>query len=133
MHISVRGWGRDLGKTTLLDASLLGAETLGEGEGYHKGKLYKKVLNPEHRRLTQVRISAGTEVRLGGNYLLEVELTRKEIAELFFETHGGSMTRMIRSFIDEEQREEYARSVNRMAELAELRQKRLAAESSGDA
>jgi hypothetical protein len=130
MRISVRGWGRDLGKTNLLSANLRDAETLSQGERYYKGKLYKKVLDPEDRRRTRVRISSGTEMRLGGSYLLELELTRDEIADLFFETHGGSVTRMMRAFIEEEHREEYTRSVTRMAEL---RQERLAAETNADA
>jgi hypothetical protein len=91
--------------------SLLGAETLGEGGRYSTGKLYKKVLNPDDRRRTQVRISTSTELRLGGTYPLEAELSRSEIAELFFETHSGARVRMLRAFIDEEQREDYAEGV----------------------
>ena len=130
MKISVRGWSRDVGETTIMSGSLLEAES---AERYSIGKLYKKVLYPENRRLTQVRISTSTEVRLGGTYLLNVELSRKEIAELFFETHSGSMVRMLRAFIDEEHREEAARDLERIAQLEERRRGRLATQESGDA
>jgi hypothetical protein len=104
MQITVRGWSRDLGETVVLSGGLDGAE---EPQGtYSKGKLYKKVVNPENKRFTKVRISSGVEVRLGGSYLMHVELSRKEIANLFFETHNGAMVRMIKSFLDEEAREE---------------------------
>ena len=52
--------------------------------------------NADNRRRTKVRISTGTDVRLGGTYLLHVELSRKEIAQLFFDTHTGAMVRMLR-------------------------------------
>jgi len=130
MKISVRGWSRDVGETTIMSGNLLEAES---AERYSIGKLYKKVLYPENRRLTQVRISTSTEVRLGGTYLLNVELSRKEIAELFFETHSGSMVRMLRAFIDEEHREEAARDLGRIAQLEERRRERLATQESGDA
>ena len=113
MRITVRGWGRDQGETTIMSAALAGAETP-EGK-YSRGKLYKKVEYPEHRRLTKVRISTSAEVRLGGNYLLHVELSRSEIAQLFYDTHSGDMVRMVRSFIENEERQE------RQLELEQLR------------
>jgi hypothetical protein len=38
-----------------------------------------------------------------------LQLERKEIAELFFDTHQGAMVRMIRLFIEGEEREDHAR------------------------
>src|SRR5882757_9853318 len=101
MRITVRGWGRDLGETEIMHASL--DEAVALETNYSRGKLYKTVLNPENRRRTSVRISTGTEVRLGGTYLMHVDLSRTEIAQLFFETHNGSMVRMFKAFIEEEE------------------------------
>src|ERR1700733_559767 len=106
MRITVRGWGRDLGETGIMNASL--DEAVAPEASYSRGKVYKKVLNPENRRRTSLRISTGTEVRLGGTYLMHVDLSRKEIAQLFFETHNGSMVRMFRAFIEEEDAEDRA-------------------------
>jgi hypothetical protein len=118
MDIKVRGWGRNSGETMIMSARLSDAETPEGNLSY--GKLYRKVLNPEHKRMTKVRISTSTEVRLGGSYLLNVELSRKEIAQLFFETHNGAMVRMIQSFIDDEEREDAAR----LLELSRQRSER---------
>ena len=127
MRITVRGWGRDLGETEIMSAALADAVgALDEGGRYSRGKLYKKVLNPEDRRITKVRISTSAEVRLGGTYLLQVELSRKEIAQLFYESHSGSMVRMLRSFIDEEDNEDRARQLAELARLHERRRQRLA-------
>jgi hypothetical protein len=114
MRITVRGWGRDLGETVILSEDL---ESADEAPGtYSKGKLYKKVLEPENKRRTKVRISSGIEVRLGGSYLMHVELSRREISRLFFETHNGAMVRMINSFIDEEDREDELRRLQERIE-----------------
>ena len=133
MRISVRGWSRDLGETNLVSGDLEKAETLGEGGRYSVGKLYKEVKNPQDWRGTKVRISTSTEVRLGGTYLLQLELSRREIAELFFETHTGSMVRMLRAFINEEHREDYARDLARIAEIEQRRRTRMIEQESGDA
>src|SRR5450631_55204 len=117
MRISVRGWGRDLGETEIMSGGLQDAETLGEGDRYSRDKVYKTILSPEDRRRTKVRISTGTELRLGGTYLMHVELTRKEIAQLFYETHTGSIVRMLRAFIDEEGREDAAQVLERLSEM----------------
>jgi len=106
MRITVRGWGRDLGETVVLSDGIEGAEE--PGGSYERDKIYKKLLEPENRRRTKVRISKGVDVRLGGRYLMHVELTRREISRLFFETHNGGMIRMIKSFIDEENAEDRA-------------------------
>jgi hypothetical protein len=129
MRISVRGWGRDLGETEIMSGGLHDAETLSEGGRYSRGKVYKKILSPEDRRRTKIRISTGTEVRLGGTYLMHVELTREEIAQLFFETHTGSLVRMLRAFIDEEDREDAAQMLERLSEMQERRRERLASQT----
>jgi hypothetical protein len=117
MHISVRGWGRDLGETTLVREPLHSAEE--PGDRLSRDKLYKKVFDAEDRRRTKVRISTSAEMRLGGTYLLRLELSRKEIAQLFFETHTGSMVRMIKSFIEDENKEDHAQEIERHRRVLE--------------
>ena len=117
MRITVRGWGRDQGETTIMSAALSDAET--PEDSYSRGKLYTKVEYPENKRLTKVRISTSAEVRLGGNYLLHVELSRSEIAQLFYDTHSGAMVRMVRSFIEDEERQEHVERLARHRRLLE--------------
>jgi hypothetical protein len=123
MRITVRGWGRDLGETEIMNASL--DEAVAPEGSYSRGKVYKKVLNPENRRRTSLRISTGTEVRLGGTYLMHVDLSRQEIAQLFFETHNGSMVRMFKAFIEEEDAEDRAEMLQRLAQMDERRRQRI--------
>lgn len=122
MRITVRGWGRDLGETEVMSGAL--DEAIEPAGNYQRSQLYKKVLNPENKRQTSLRISTGTEVRLGGTYLMHVEFSRKEIAQMFFETHNGAMVRMIKAFIDEEDAEERAEFLRRLAEMNERRRQR---------
>src|SRR5262249_25507537 len=53
-------------------------------------------------------------VRLGGSYLLRVELTKEEIAKLFYETHSEDIVRMFRSFVEDEDRQKRARRLERL-------------------
>lgn len=115
MRISVRGWGRDVGETVLVDHHLSHAEE--PGERFAREHLYKQVVDPDNRTRTKVRISTSAEMRLGGTYLLRVELTRKEIAQLFFETHNGAMIRMIQSFVEGENEEDRARDLERRRKI----------------
>jgi hypothetical protein len=112
-------------ETVVLSDGIEGAEE--PGGSYERGKIYKKLLEPENRRRTKVRISKGVDVRLGGRYLMDVELTRQEISRLFFETHNGAMIRMIKSFIDEENAEDRAEELTALREQIE-RHKRIAKE-----
>jgi hypothetical protein len=130
MRITVRGWGRDQGETTIMSAALADAES--GGDTYSKGKLYKTVDYPESRGFTKVRISTSAEVRLGGNYLLQVELNREELAQLFYDTHSGAMVRMVRSFIEDEERQEHVRLLERMAQRNERKQLRSAQEEQAE-
>jgi hypothetical protein len=125
MRITVRGWGRDLGETVVLSDDIGSA---GEpGDTYQRDTIYKKVLEPENRRRTKVRISKGVDVRLGGRYLMHVELSRQEISRLFFETHNGAMIRMIKAFVDEENHQDRTEELTALRERIE-RRKRIAEE-----
>lgn len=99
MRITVRGWGRDQGEKEIMNAALENAET-DPSDRYTRGKTYLAVDYPKSRRST-VRVSTSTELHLGGNYLLHIELSRNEIARLFYETHGNDIVRMFRSFVEE--------------------------------
>jgi hypothetical protein len=124
MRITVRGWGRDLGETEIMNTALADAEA--PGDRLSQGKLYKRVTDLENKRWTTVHISTSADLRLGGTYLLRVELTRKEIAELFFDTHKAAMVRMIQSFIEDEENEDRAHILAEIAQRAERRRQRLA-------
>jgi hypothetical protein len=91
-------------------------------------RLYKAVDNLEDKRRTMVRILTSAALRLGGTYMLRVELSRKDIAELFFDTHKGAMIRMIQSFIEEEAREDRAQMLAALERMSERRRERLAQE-----
>ena len=125
MRITVRGWGRDLGETEIMSGALADAET--PDGSYSRGKTYLKVENP-NSSMTKVRVSTSTEVHLGGRYLLHVELSRNDIAQLFYETHSGDMVRMFRSFIADEEKQRYAHQLERLAQMDERRRQRLAQE-----
>jgi hypothetical protein len=124
MRIKVRGWGRDQGEKVLMDAALSEA---GEprDNSYSRGELYLQI-DYKDSRLSKARVSTSADLRLGGSYLLQVELSRHEIAQLFFATHSGDMVRMIQSFILEEERQDNERLLARLAAMDERRRQRLA-------
>jgi hypothetical protein len=117
MRITVRGWGRDLGETEIMNAALEEAEaSLGPDNRFHRGKTYLRV---DSDYINEVRVSTCAELRLGGSYLLHVELNKEEIAQLFYATHEGDIVRMFRSFVQNERARE-------LAEYVERRRQRLA-------
>lgn len=122
MRIAVRGWGRDQGEKEIMNSALAEAETE-TFDRYTRGKTYLAVQYPKSRRST-VRISTSTELRLGGRYLMHVELNRDEIAQLFFETHGGDIVRMFRTFMADEERQRGARQLEWSAQYDERRRQR---------
>jgi hypothetical protein len=130
MRIIVRGWGRDVGETEIMNAPLSDAEE--PGGRYSRNTLYKTVVFPNSRFGTKVRISTSTEVRLGGTYLLHVELSRSEIAQLFYETHSGEIVRMFRSFVQDEARADNARRLEQIRQHEEHRQERLTQQDQAD-
>lgn len=124
MRITVRGWGRDLGETEVMNVAITDAEI--PPDRLSQGKLYKNLDHLENKRFTKVRLYGSADLRLGGTYLLKVELSRKDIAELFFDTHKGAMIRMIQSFIEQEESEERAQMLADLARMSERRRQRLA-------
>jgi|SRR5215813_8009007 len=125
MRIIVRGWGRDQGEREIMNASLEDAE-VETGGNYTRGSTYLHVEYEDIPRMTKVRISTSTELRLGGSYLLQIQLSRNEIAQLFYKTHSGDVVRMFRSFIEDEERQAAARRLEQIAQYEERRRQRLA-------
>jgi hypothetical protein len=110
MHIKARGWGRNQGETEILNVALESAtDSPGPGNYYQLDQAYLDIENAYTRR-SKVKIAAGTEhLRMGGRYLLRIELSRKEIAKLFFATHDGDIVRTFKSLLEDEEREEERR------------------------
>lgn len=106
-----------------MNAAIADAET--PPNRLSQGKLYKNLDYLENKHFTKVRLYGSADLRLGGTYLLKVELSRKEIAELFFDTHKGTMIRMIKSFIEDEESEERAQALASLAQMSERRRQRL--------
>jgi hypothetical protein len=108
MRITARGWGRNQGQTEVVNVALGQAvDGPGPGEYYHLGQAYLQIENPYSRNMATANVSAGTEqLRLGGRYLLKVELSREEIAKLFFATHHGDIVQTFKSLLEDEERQE---------------------------
>ncbi len=123
MRITVRGWGRDQGETEIMNAPLENAGT--SPDRYTWGMTYVDHVHPGSR-WGKVRVSTSAELRLGGSYLLRVELSRKEIARLFYETHDNDIVRMFRSFVEDEQRQEAAGMLEYFHQREERRRQQLA-------
>jgi hypothetical protein len=109
MRVTIRGARRNQGEKEIMDAELENAETVTGSFRAAWDGLYlqvdKRKPPPYGLHLAKVRIYTTTPgLRLGGTYFLTVELSHYEIAELFYKTHHGEMVRMIRSFIEGEQR-----------------------------
>lgn len=114
MQATMRGLRRNQGEKVIMAAALENAETV-TGPFINDPEPNMAYLQvgecpssyPPHLRshFAKVHIMGCTPtLRLGGDYFLTVELTHYEIAELFYKTHHGEMVRMMRSFIEEEQR-----------------------------
>jgi hypothetical protein len=108
MRIIARGWGRNQGETEIMNVALGDAvDPPAPGDYYSSGQAYLEVEHPYLRKRTTAKVSAGTEqLRLGGRYLLKIELSRDEIAKLFYATHGGDIVRTFRQFLEDEERQE---------------------------
>ncbi len=105
MRIAVRGWSRDQGEREIVNVSLGSAKTELSDNAYSRTETYL-FADPPNRRPVKVRIATHTELRLGGDYLLQVELYRHEIAQLFYATHSAEIVRMFKCFVEEEERQD---------------------------
>jgi hypothetical protein len=131
MRITMEGWLRNHGETEITNVALTDAiEPPGPGAHYSTDQAYLRVEHPYFRTVTKANVSAATEqLRLGGRYLIKVELSRNEIAKLFFATHHGDIVRMFRQLLEDEERqeEEEERQEDAARRLISGRRERLAA------
>jgi hypothetical protein len=130
MRVTVRGWGRDHGETEIVNVTLGDAEESGPAS-YYLGQGYLRVENANLPKMAKAKLSAGTEpLRLGGRYLFRVELSRAEIAKLFYATHQSDLVQTFRSLLEDEERqaeeEEQRQEAERRAAML-ARHRRLAA------
>lgn len=134
MRITARGWGRNQGETEIMNVALEDAvDPPAPDDYYSSGQAYLQVEHPYSRKTTTANVSAGTgQLRLGGRYLLKIELSRNEIAKLFYATHDGDIVRMFRQFLEDEERQEEEEEQRQEAalRLASIqRRQRLAAQA----
>lgn len=96
MQVTVRGWSRDHGKKPVLEAELNTDDVIeGPIESFSRGKTYFQV-NRSVRQLTRgrrkvdyrIKVSSHAELNLSGSYLVQLDLSRNEIARLFYLTNG---------------------------------------------
>src|SRR5262249_8017544 len=70
------------------------------------GRGWWQVENEYLPKMGTAYLFAGAEsVRLGGDYLLRVELSPKETARLFFATHKGDLVQTFKSLFEDEERQ----------------------------
>jgi hypothetical protein len=111
MRILVSGWSRNQGNKDIMDTSLEDVPVADEKiDHYSWDQTYLQIrepIAPWYPSGPMVRVSVGTKLNLGGSYLLRVELSRKEIARLFYLTHPGvreldDILRLFAKFKDQE-------------------------------
>jgi hypothetical protein len=131
MRVTVRGWGRDHGETEIVKVALGDPEDTSRGSYYSLGEGYWRVENEYLPKMAKAKLSAGTKpLHLGGRYLLRVELSREEIAKLFFATHNGDLVQTFKSLLEDEERqaeeEERRREAEERAAMLQRQQRRAA-------
>jgi hypothetical protein len=108
MRVTARGWSRDHGKKDVLIAELAYEDVSEDVKAYQAGKTYFQVkrdaqeLAHGRRRVRYTaRVSSHAELNLNGSYLVQLELSREEIARLFYLTHGDAeLPQLIKFFSD---------------------------------
>jgi len=105
MEITVRGWGRDLGKKEVLTVDLSSQDVVEKIERYSEDKKYIQIIEMgpfrAKRAFIKVLVSGHAALNLNGSYLVEVELWKGEIERLFWLTHGGKELRQLASTLRE--------------------------------
>jgi hypothetical protein len=108
MKVTARGWSRDHGKKDLLNAELAYEDVSEDVKSFQQGKAYFQVKRdvqelPQGRRRVRytARVSSHAELNLNGSYLVQLELSRQEIARLFYLTHGDAELPQLIKFFSE--------------------------------
>ncbi|MBR1188009.1 hypothetical protein [Bradyrhizobium sp. AUGA SZCCT0160] len=113
MQVTTRGWSRDHGPKPVLFANLTAQEVNEEIESFEKGETYfqifrhvQQLFRGRRRVHFTARISSHAELNLNGSYLVQLELSREEIARLFYLTHGDAELPELIKFFSELRRVE---------------------------
>jgi hypothetical protein len=113
MKVTARGWSRDHGEKAVLSAGLTYEDVSEEVESLEAGKTYFQIkrevqqLSRGRRRVRcSARVSSHAELNLNGSYLVQLELSREEIARLFYLTHGDAELPELINFFSELRKEE---------------------------
>jgi hypothetical protein len=84
MKITVRGWGRDMGETPIIDNNLFNFKHSEDGTVYRDTPVLYGISNG-------VRMSWFQSLRLTGNYRMDVQLSRDEVVRLFKYAFGSEL------------------------------------------
>jgi hypothetical protein len=113
MKVSARGWSRDHGEKDVLSAELAYEDVREDVEAFEQGKTYFQIKRavqelPRGRRRVRytARVSSHAELNLNGSYLVQLELSRQEIARLFYLTHADAELPELIKFFSELKHEE---------------------------
>src|SRR5947208_13002981 len=97
MRVTARGWSRDHGAKDVLSAELAYEDVSEEVQAFEQDKTYFQIKRdvqelPRGRRRVRytTRVSSHANLNLNGSYLVQLELSREEIARLFYLTHGDA-------------------------------------------
>src|ERR1700730_5905890 len=108
MQVTARGWSRDHGSKTLLVAELAYDDVSEEVKTFQQSKRYFQIKRdvrelPRGRRRVRytARVSSHAELNLNGSYLVQLELSREEIARLFYLTHADAELPQLIKFFSE--------------------------------
>ena len=114
MQVTARGWARDHGAKELLSAELSYMDVTEKVSTYERGQKYFQVLRSvreltrgRRKVLATARVSGHAELNLNGSYLVQIELSRDEIARLFYLTNGDrALPELLQTFAGFKQQED---------------------------
>jgi hypothetical protein len=108
MKVTARGWSRDHGAKNVLSAELAYEDVSEDVTTFQQGRTYFQVKRdvqelPRGRRRVgcTARVSSHAELNLNGSYLVQFELSREEIARLFYLTHADAELPQLIKFFSE--------------------------------
>ena len=120
MRVVVRGWSRDCGETVIMKTNEL--EDMPVAPEHIRFKSGETCLQVQVSHLsyhTKAHVWAGAKLNLNGLYQTHLEISGREIARLFYLTHGhrklDDIGRLLDSFKDAEQRRAAAVTVSKEA------------------
>jgi hypothetical protein len=109
MQVTIRGWSRDHGPKQLLSAELAYEDVRHGGGECEWKKTYIDVIRTERPPFRgrkrppwhTVKVIGSAELNLNGGYMVELELRDREIARLFYLTHGAEEGRRALEALEE--------------------------------